>query len=121
MMRLLRRLFWLGLLAGAGLAVYRAVGRRQSADAPSWTPTPATRPTPAQSSRSPQTTAATETAARWVAPVDGECPNGYPIKANDKSRIFHTPGGRFYDRTVAERCYATEDDALADGYRPAKA
>lgn len=58
---------------------------------------------------------------RWVAPVDGRCPDGYPIKANDNSRIFHVPGGRFYDRTVPERCYADADAAAADGYRAAKA
>ena len=57
---------------------------------------------------------------RWVDPVDGECPDGYPVKANDNSGIFHVPGGRFYDRTVPERCYANTDDATADGYRAAK-
>ena len=57
----------------------------------------------------------------WVAPVDGKCPDGYPIKANDNSHIFHVPGGRFYDRTVAERCYATTEAAVRDGYRQAKA
>jgi hypothetical protein len=65
--------------------------------------------------------AAADPAARWVAPVDGSCPDGYPVKANDNSGIFHVPGGRFYDRTVAERCYANAEDAIADGYRPAKA
>ena len=59
--------------------------------------------------------------ATWVPPVDGQCPDGYPIKANDSSRIFHVPGGRFYDRTIPERCYAEAEAALADGYRAAKA
>ncbi len=54
-------------------------------------------------------------------PVDGQCPDGYPIKANDNSGIFHVPGGRFYERTVPERCYADAHDAEADGYRRAKA
>ena len=54
-------------------------------------------------------------------PVDGGCPDDYPIKANDNSGIFHVPGGRFYDRTVPERCYADAADAEADGYRRAKA
>jgi micrococcal nuclease len=63
----------------------------------------------------------TTEAATWVAPVDGKCPDGYPLKANNNSGIFHSPGGRFYDRTVAERCYARAEDAIADGYRPAKA
>ena len=59
-------------------------------------------------------------ASTWVAPVDGACPPGYPIKGNSNSRIYHVPGGRFYDRTVPERCYATAADAEADGYRAAK-
>lgn len=60
-------------------------------------------------------------APRWVAPVDGQCPDGYPIKANDNSGIYHVPSGRFYARTMPERCYATAEDAEADGYRRAKA
>jgi hypothetical protein len=56
-----------------------------------------------------------------VAPVDGECPSGFTVKANDNSGIYHVLGGRFYARTVPERCYATADDAEADGYRRAKA
>lgn len=67
------------------------------------------------------TAAEPATAATWVVPVDGRCPDGYPIKANDNSGIFHVPGGRFYDRTVPERCYADAADAEADGYRRAKA
>jgi hypothetical protein len=43
------------------------------------------------------------------------------VKGNDNSGIYHVPGGRFYARTVPERCYANTDDATADGYRPARA
>ena len=58
----------------------------------------------------------------WVEPLDGGgCPAGHPVKANDSSGIYHVPGGRFYDRTVAVRCYASPEAAVADGYRPAKA
>ena len=56
----------------------------------------------------------------WVLPVDGGCPDGFPIKANAQSGIFHVPGGRSYARTKPERCYATPDDAEADGFRRAK-
>lgn len=57
----------------------------------------------------------------WVAAGDdGTCPISHPVKANDNSGIFHVPGGRFYDRTNPERCYATPDAATADGYRQAK-
>jgi hypothetical protein len=58
----------------------------------------------------------------WLPPTaDGSCPGSHLIKANDNSGIFHVPGGRFYNRTKAERCYATAADAVADGYRTAKA
>jgi hypothetical protein len=61
-------------------------------------------------------------AAAWVEPLDGGgCPTGHPVKANDSSGIYHVPGGRFYDRTVAVRCYSSAEAAAADGYRPAKA
>ncbi len=57
----------------------------------------------------------------WAVPlVDGSCPDGYPVKANDNSGIFHLPGGRFYDRTKAERCYSDAAAATRDGYRQAK-
>ncbi len=56
----------------------------------------------------------------WVPPVDGACPASHPIKANSNSGIYHEPGGRFYDRTQPERCYADPAAAEADGYRAAK-
>ena len=56
----------------------------------------------------------------WVAPVDGVCPAGHPLKANENSMIFHAPGGMSYDRTVPERCYAEAADAEADGFRAAR-
>ena len=119
MTRWLRRLFWLGALTGAGFGAYRAWRRRQSTpmDSPQWPPIPVEPFAPETVAEAPPS----DSAALWVAPVDGACPEGYPVKANDNSGIFHVPGGRFYTRTVAERCYANADDAVADGYRPAKA
>ena len=55
------------------------------------------------------------------APIGGDCPASHPVKVNDSSGIYHVPGGRFYDRTVAGRCYPSPEAAAADGYRPAKA
>ena len=120
MMRLLRRLFWLGLLVGGGYAALRVLRRQQSAPAatPQWPPL-ATEPV-ADTKLGAKAKPVPADAPRWVVPVNGDCPDGYPVKANDNSGIYHVPGGRFYDRTVAERCYANADDALADGYRPAK-
>ncbi len=58
---------------------------------------------------------------RWVDPLPGgACPASHPVKGNADSGIYHVPGGMFYERTVAERCYATAADAEADGFRPSK-
>ena len=133
MVTLLRRLFWLALLGGAGYAGWTVWQRRQAADvaaAPEWPPLDASEPASAApvgfeaipTDDSPAVDAA-ETATdgpTWVEPVDGGCPDGYPVKAKENSGIYHVPGGRFYDRTVPERCYARTDDAEADGYRASK-
>lgn len=80
----------------------------------------ATAPEPAPAPNPVADVADVTEVARWAPPVDGECPPGYPVKANDNSGIYHLPGGRSYERTVAERCYATAEAAEADGYRQSK-
>ncbi|MBS0169695.1 MAG: hypothetical protein JSR62_05020 [Nitrospira sp.] len=55
----------------------------------------------------------------------GECPEGHPIKGNftphsGERCIYHMIGQRFYSRTKAERCYATEAEAVQDGCRRSK-
>ena len=42
------------------------------------------------------------------------------IKGNEKSKIFHTPDSPAYGRTKADVWFATEDEALAAGYRKPK-
>jgi hypothetical protein len=142
MLRWFRRFIWLGLIGGVGAAAYTVWHRRQAElPAPAWSPAepaplrlvgddqprPATTfvplgddPSPTDAplvGPEPESAAAAPT---WVPPVEGACPSGYPIKGNANSRIYHVPGGRFYDRTVPERCYASAADAEADGYRAAK-
>jgi hypothetical protein len=57
----------------------------------------------------------------WVEPApDGSCPDGYPVKAKLKSKIFHEPGQLNYDRTTPDRCYRDAATAVADGLRAAK-
>jgi hypothetical protein len=59
--------------------------------------------------------------ASWAEPTaEGECPDGYPIKAKLKSKIFHAPGQLNYDRTTPDRCYVDAEAAEADGLRAAK-
>ena len=55
----------------------------------------------------------------------GQCPADHPIKGNfttysGEPCIYHVPGGRFYDKANAERCYASESSAQADGCRKSK-
>ena len=133
MARFLRRLLLLALLAASVAAALRALrGRRALGTAPdagpSWPPiNPAGAPGAAERAPAGQPLDATAAplpspdlpAPAWVAPVDGACPVGYPIKAN-RSGIYHVPGGQFYDRTVPERCYPDQPTAEADGYRAAR-
>lgn len=113
------------LLAVAAAAA--AWWQRRTASAPAAAPPPGDAPfaaftgssaplveTPAAPPADPAPTSA------WRAPVDGECPEGYPVKAT-ASGIFHVPGGRFHARTTPERCYPDAASAAADGYRPSKA
>lgn len=59
--------------------------------------------------------------ASWTEPTDdGECPDGYPVKAKMSSKIFHSPGQLNYDRTTPDRCYVDATAAEADGLRAAK-
>jgi hypothetical protein len=107
-----RLLLLLVLIAGAAYAGYTVLHRRGTSgvgDAPpEWPPFPAP-------------TAAPNTVRSWVESDDGTCPIDHPVKLNEQSGIFHVPGGRFYDRTAAHRCYASADAAVADGYRQSKA
>src|SRR5437868_13877479 len=98
MMRWVRRLFWLSVLVGGGYAAYVVSTRRKTLppDVAPWAPTPA---------KEPVTDVPPAAGPRWVAPIDGVCPAGYPIKAGANSEIYHVPGGRFYERTAASRGY----------------
>jgi hypothetical protein len=64
--------------------------------------------------------AVVDDATGWAQPVGRDCPPGHPVKANATSMIYHVPGGRFYERTNADRCYVDATAAEADGFRAAK-
>ncbi len=53
-------------------------------------------------------------------PIEGHCPEGFPVKAKDRSRIYHLPGMAAYVRTVPDRCYRSAEEAEAHGFRRAK-
>jgi len=47
---------------------------------------------------------------------DGSEPEGFPIKGNADSNLYHVPGSSHYDRTVAEVWFRTEEDAEKAGF-----
>lgn len=55
-------------------------------------------------------------------PGDGttECPEGFPIKGNGRSRLYHMPEGFAYPRTKPELCFRTPEAAEKAGFRRAK-
>jgi hypothetical protein len=128
-----KRLFFLGVFAGIGYAVWRAVqaSMRAPSDELAWETAPfpfppVPRPPGAVGAVevAPTETAVAESASdappeggAWVEPADGTCPATHPVKAKLSSGIFHVPGGQNYDRTHADRCYVDADAAAADGLR----
>jgi hypothetical protein len=120
--RTLRVLTVVAVLAGTVAAIVVALQRRRTAATPPTSPTSPTSPAHSSAPVEPtEPTAAAPTAPIWLPASDGQCPDGYPVKVNESSGIFHVPGGRFYARTIPDRCYAVAEDAVADGYRQAKA
>ena len=53
--------------------------------------------------------------------ADGGQPEGYPIKGNADSKLYHGPDSRYYDATVAEVWFATAEDAERAGFTKAGA
>ena len=55
-------------------------------------------------------------AGSHVALRDDAQPEGFPIKGNASSMLYHLPGTAFYGRTIAEVWFSTADDAEAAGF-----
>jgi large subunit ribosomal protein L22 len=47
---------------------------------------------------------------------DDEQPEGFAVKGNADSMLYHVPGSRSYNQTKAEVWFATEEDAEAAGF-----
>lgn len=52
----------------------------------------------------------------WLAPIKGECPLTHQIKARYATGRYHPPGSASYAKVVADCCYATAEEAEADGF-----
>jgi hypothetical protein len=126
--RYLKRVFRLGLLAGAVYAVWRwfeaqrtqsdLTGEAQPAPYPPEPRADSAVHIPSQVTP-PGGPEIAGGGAAWVEPVGDTCPSSHPVKAKMTSRIFHLAGGRNYARTRPERCYRDADAAEADGLRRA--
>ncbi len=59
-------------------------------------------------------------AGEWAGSVqateDGEMPEGYPIKGNAGSMLYHEPGTRYYKATKAEVWFDSAESAEAAGF-----
>jgi hypothetical protein len=134
--RFLKRMFKLGLLAGAAYAAWRWFEAQRAQSEMRWESQPAPYPPqPRVESSPPNPSAATSSApvappaepvlatptggGDWVEPVDGACPSSHPVKAKMSSGIFHVAGGLNYERTKPDRCYRDPATAEADGLRRA--
>jgi hypothetical protein len=143
--RFLKRMFKLGLLAGAAYAAWRWFEAQRAQSDLRWESQPAPYPpqprvessSPSSSpSSAPAASAVSEVSASapaaapvpaspsgagdaWVEPVDGTCPASHPVKAKMSSGIFHVAGGLNYERTRPDRCYRDPAAAEADGLRKA--
>lgn len=49
--------------------------------------------------------------------ADGSQPEGFPVKGNADSMLYHLPGSSFYARTVAEVWFATAEAAEEAGFQ----
>ena len=47
---------------------------------------------------------------------DGSAPDGFDIKGNADSMLYHVPGSRFYEQTVAEVWFDSAESAEAAGF-----
>jgi large subunit ribosomal protein L17 len=46
-------------------------------------------------------------------------PEGFPIKGNEDSKKYHTPDGQWFEQTVAEVWFDSEESAVAAGFTKA--
>lgn len=69
----------------------------------------------------PEAEAAPETGKTFANGIKGDgtdnVPDGYPIKGNANSMLYHVPGSAFYNRTIAEWYFASAEEAEAAGFQ----
>jgi hypothetical protein len=117
MLKFLRRVLFLGLLAAAVYALWRKLGGSAGTERSDFGLPAQPAPFPTPPIAAPPEPVASDA---WVEPAAGACPVSHPVKGKLTSGIFHVPGGQNYERTRADRCYTDAGTAEADGLRQAK-
>ncbi len=121
---LVRRLTKTAVLGGLGYLVsswFRGRDDLLDEAVPGTAQWPPLEPNPEPVDEPSDGSAADSPIGEWVEPdPQGDCPLAHPVKAKARSGIYHVPDGASYDRTNADRCYASAADAEADGYRASK-
>jgi large subunit ribosomal protein L4 len=69
------------------------------------------------SARSSEVADAPYGAGSHAALADGSEPEGFPVKGNESSKLYHLPGTSFYNRTEAEVWFASAEDAEKAGFQ----
>jgi large subunit ribosomal protein L17 len=94
-----------------------ASSQQRAASAPAPAETVAT---PADDTAGEESTSTTEApyGEGSHAPLDDptEAPEGFPVKGNEDSKLYHVPGSSHYDRTEAEVWFASAEAAEAAGF-----
>ncbi len=123
---LIRSLIALVVLAFIAKTIERKRHSAQADDATQWPAWNQGASTPGESASNatvpepepePVSVAASES---WSAPIDGDCPPGFPVKVKLSSRIYHVEGMMHWGRLHADRCYSSTVAAEADGFRASK-
>lgn len=65
----------------------------------------------------PPSTAGSVAGATAAKPFSSDCAGKIKGNISATSKIYHMPGGAFYDRTNPEMCFDTEAQAQAAGFR----
>lgn len=74
---------------------------------------------PAEATESGAAPAAELPAGAVAANADGSAPEGYSVKGNADSGLYHVPGSQWYDATEAEFWFVDAAAAEAAGFKPA--
>ncbi len=105
----------------------RVAGSRQGDDAPATEPAQETATDTVEETTGADTveeTTGADTEAEVDAPFegaampleDGSGPEGFEIKGNEESKLYHAPGSRYYNQTKAEYYFASVEAAEAAGF-----